>query len=112
MAASASSRIKSMRFRVLVFAAIVGMLGGCAAPPPLETPAAPPVAAPAAPLPLDDSAPLPAARLQGKSRWQPVRWAELPGFGTDALHEAWNAWIRNCERPLPAFAPLCPEVRR
>jgi membrane-bound lytic murein transglycosylase A len=91
------------------------MVGGCAAPPLPETPAAPAapaVSAPAAPLPLDDNAPLPSARVQGKSRWQPVRWAELPGFGTDALHEAWNAWIRNCERPLPAFAPLCTEVRR
>lgn len=48
----------------------------------------------------------------GKSRWQPVRWSELPGFGGDALHEAWNAWIRACERPQPAHAALCPEVRR
>jgi membrane-bound lytic murein transglycosylase A len=36
----------------------------------------------------------------------------VPGFGTDALHEAWNAWIRSCERPLPPHAALCPEVRR
>lgn len=50
--------------------------------------------------------------VQGKSRWQPVRWSELPGFGADALHEAWNAWIRSCERPLPQHAALCPEVRR
>jgi membrane-bound lytic murein transglycosylase A len=50
--------------------------------------------------------------LQGKSRWQPVRWSELPGFAEDALHEAWNAWIRSCERPAPAHAPLCSEVRR
>jgi membrane-bound lytic murein transglycosylase A len=89
------------------------MVAGCAAPPPLQVTAAPPpAAAPAAPPTFDENAPLPPARLQGKSRWQPVPWAELPGFGTDALHEAWNAWIRNCERPLPAFAPLCAEVRR
>jgi membrane-bound lytic murein transglycosylase A len=50
--------------------------------------------------------------LQPKSRWLPVRWAELPGFADDALHEAWNAWLKSCERPGPAFAPLCPEVRR
>lgn len=42
----------------------------------------------------------------------PVRWDELPGFSEDALHEAWNAWVRSCERPPPAFARLCPEVRR
>jgi membrane-bound lytic murein transglycosylase A len=49
---------------------------------------------------------------QPASRWQPVRWAELPGFGDDALHEAWNAWLKSCERPGPVFAPLCGEVRR
>jgi membrane-bound lytic murein transglycosylase A len=59
-----------------------------------------------------DEAPLPGAMTQGKSRWQPVRWSELPGFADDALHEAWNAWLKSCERPGPAFAPLCPEVRR
>ncbi|SDD10257.1 membrane-bound lytic murein transglycosylase A [Paracidovorax valerianellae] len=49
---------------------------------------------------------------QPKSRWIPVHWAELPGFTEDSLHEAWNAWIKSCERPAPAFAPLCGEVRR
>lgn len=48
---------------------------------------------------------------QGRSRWVPVVWAELPGFEDDALHEAWNAWLRSCERPSPPFAPLCGEVR-
>lgn len=113
-AASASSRIKSMKLRVLFLAAIVGMVGGCAAPPLEPQPAAaPPTVVPSAPSELpDDNAPLPPARVQGKSRWQPVRWSDLPGFDSDALHEAWNAWIRNCERPLAAFAPLCQEVRR
>jgi membrane-bound lytic murein transglycosylase A len=41
-----------------------------------------------------------------------VRWSELPGFQADALNEAWNAWVKSCERPGPAFAPLCGEVRR
>jgi membrane-bound lytic murein transglycosylase A len=41
-----------------------------------------------------------------------VRWSELPGFDADALHEAWNAWIRSCERPLPPHAALCADVRR
>jgi membrane-bound lytic murein transglycosylase A len=50
--------------------------------------------------------------VQGKSRWVPVRWSDLPGFQADALHEAWNGWIRSCERPLPPHAALCPEVRR
>ena len=60
----------------------------------------------------DDTGPLPPALQQAKSRWVPVRWAELPGFGEDTLFEAWNAWLKSCERPGPVFAPLCPEVRQ
>jgi membrane-bound lytic murein transglycosylase A len=41
-----------------------------------------------------------------------VSWSDLPGFESDALFEAWNAWLKSCERPGPAFAPLCPEIRR
>ncbi len=113
----------------LVCAVIVGTLAGCAsegtvqpdaAPPAVEA-VRPPIASaqvPAAPpiakddlVPWDDLAPLPAPIVQAKSRWVPVRWKELPGFDADGLHEAWNAWIRSCERPLPAFAALCPEIR-
>ena len=58
-------------------------------------------------------APIAAAAVSfPKSRWLPVAWSELPGFESDALHEAWNAWVKNCERPTPAFAGLCSEVRR
>lgn len=42
----------------------------------------------------------------------PVPWADLPGFSEDALHEAWNAWLKSCEKPGAVFAPLCPDVRR
>jgi membrane-bound lytic murein transglycosylase A len=87
------------------------MLAGCA-----SVPLGPPEAVAPAPdragAPFDDSASLPAPLLQGRSRWQPVRWAELPGFGDEALHEAWTAWLKSCERPGPAFAALCREVRR
>ena len=55
---------------------------------------------------------LPNPILRAKSRWTPVPWADLPGFGDDALHEAWNAWLKSCERPGPVFGPLCNEVRR
>jgi membrane-bound lytic murein transglycosylase A len=85
------------------------MLAGCAGPlPPAtqQTPAAPTAA------PTLQNAPAGAPIMQGKSRWQPVPWEELPGFGDDALHEAWNAWLKSCERPAAVFAPLCPEVRR
>ena len=55
---------------------------------------------------------LPVPRLLAKSRWVAVQWAELPGFEEDALFEAWNAWIKSCERPGLVFAPLCGDVRR
>ncbi|GAA4426141.1 MltA domain-containing protein [Acidovorax lacteus] len=71
----------------------------------------PPPAPAAAPLAGDDR-PLPGPIVQPKSRWVPVRWAELPGFQDDALHEAWNAWIRSCERPVAPFVALCAEVRQ
>jgi membrane-bound lytic murein transglycosylase A len=64
----------------------------------------------------EDTQPLAPARTQAKSRWVPVRWAELPGFTEDRLFEAWNAWVKNCERPGavtgPVFAPLCSQVRQ
>ena len=91
--------------------AITALLASCASPPlpPSSVPAGGPTAAGSRP---GDSGPLPAPLVQGKSRWVAVRWAELPGFEEDALFEAWNAWLKSCERPGPVFAPLCAEVRR
>ncbi len=90
------------------------MLAACTGAPPALPPQAAPTAPPAATAPTP--APAPAAAIptpgQGKSRWVPVGWNELPGFANDNLFEAWNAWIKSCERPGPAFASLCAEVRR
>jgi membrane-bound lytic murein transglycosylase A len=62
-------------------------------------------------IPVDDRT-LPAPISQSKSRWVAVHWHELPGLEQDALHEAWPAWLRSCERPAKAWQALCPEVRR
>ena len=59
-----------------------------------------------------DTAALGAPIMRAKSVWQPVRWAELPGWGEDKLHESWNAWLKSCERATTVLASLCPEVRR
>ncbi|MBI5279928.1 MAG: MltA domain-containing protein [Burkholderiales bacterium] len=107
-ASRASSRISSMN-RWVAIAAIVGTLAGCGTRVPLP-PGEP--SRPVATLPPADEAPLPPAIQQARSRWVPVRWNDLPGFGDDALHEAWNAWLRSCERPMPVIGALCPEVRR
>lgn len=89
-----------------VVALIVGALAACSSVPLSQPDAAPAAAtAPAAPAPG-------AVLTQGRSRWVPVPWSELPGFADDPLHEAWNAWVRSCERPPAAFVPLCPQVRR
>ncbi len=114
-APSASSKSKVMnRFLFQVLGAlIVGTLAACgsvplSSPEPLSAMASSPSTLGAD----DDTVALPAVIVQAKSRWTPVRWRELPGFETDALFEAWNAWLKSCERPGPVFAPLCAEVRR
>jgi membrane-bound lytic murein transglycosylase A len=97
-------------------ALIVGSLAACAllpepepAPTPVPVPRVP--AAPNVSVPSDDG-PLPPALQRRGSLWTPVRWAELPGWGEDDLHEVWNAWVRGCERPVAGHASLCAEVRR
>ena len=99
-----------------IIATVFGLLA-CGSPPvkrvlpPLNDAPTPPLAPPHALPRSDDHGPLPPVMVQGKSRWVPVRWAELPGFEDDALHEAWNAWLKNCERPGTTFAPLCGQAR-
>ena len=107
----------SMRLASII--AMVALLASCAGSLPPSSPSTssssplPTIALePSAPVRAGDTGPLPAALVQGKSRWVPVRWAELPGFENDQLFEAWNAWLKSCERPGPVFAPLCSEVRR
>ena len=71
-------------------ALIVGIIAGCAsAPSPNPT-----ASTGMEPGPSADE-PLPPPIQRGKSRWTPVRWADLPGWGQDNLHEAWNAWVRS-----------------
>ncbi len=93
------------------------MLSSCAGGPPRNPETAPVLATPGAPTDTapatiaEDMGPLPPMLQQAKSRWVPVRWSALPGFADDALYEAWNAWIKSCERPGAVFAPLCPDIR-
>ncbi|MGB3069300.1 MAG: MltA domain-containing protein [Ottowia sp.] len=114
----ASNRITVMNrlLRYFCVACIVGMLASCAirpsSPPPSTVPSAPPDAPMPPMVDPGDAAPLPPARQSSRSRWVPVRWAELPGFEQDAMDEAWNAFTKSCERPGRTFANLCSEVRR
>ena len=92
------------------------MLVACGSAPRLIPPDVAPPKPLAMPVPVPQSeqpsVDLPGAILQPKSRWTPVPWSDLPGFGGDSLFDAWNAWLKSCERPGPVFAPLCAEVRR
>lgn len=48
----------------------------------------------------------PAAQLL---RYEQVDWAELPGWGTDNLHEAWPAFLGSCRdlRFRPGWSEVC-----
>jgi membrane-bound lytic murein transglycosylase A len=83
------------------------MLAGCGSSPISHPAAAPPVASPGV-----VRAPSAVAAATSKGRWTTVAWSELPGFEEDNLFEAWNAWIKSCERPAPQFAVYCADVRR
>lgn len=96
---------------------IAASLSGCVSPslapdkPPAPAPTPQAPAALGSPPPLADAAP-PSLPNLPKSRWIPARWDELPGWYEDPLHEAWEALLRNCERPGTLFARHCGDVRR
>lgn len=101
---------RDLALRWLCALAIVGTLAACASGPGADPTPAPVTSAPAPVIAADE--PLPPPLQRAKSRWIPVRWADLPGWGQDSLHEAWNAWVRGCERPAPGHASLCAELRQ
>ncbi len=127
-APSASSKINNMKqllWRV-ASALIVGSLVACGSGPRQRavvddevrpSPSAPAVATPRADTPRASGAlaglpGTPSPQQTYRSRWVLASWSDLPGWPDDPLHEAWNAWLQNCERPGPLFGPLCPDVRQ
>ena len=100
-----------MKFRLewaLALAAALG-LAGCASGPGVYRA---PVSVPAAPPPTAARPAAGPAIVQAQARWVATDWSELPGWQDDRLFEAWNAWIKSCEKPVAPFAALCTEVRR
>ena len=108
--------------------AIVALLGACANGPrssaPVEDRSAAPAGAPASSTPNpgrgavagapQDTTALPSPILQPRSRWVPVRWAELPGWPQDDWGDFWSAWVASCERPSTNPSELtarCESVR-
>jgi membrane-bound lytic murein transglycosylase A len=94
-------RVNKVRSALLIV--IVGSLAACSsvAPPPGS----------GGPAVADAGAALPPPIQRPGSRWQAAQWSELPGWGTDALHEVWSAWVRGCARATAPHASLCAEVR-
>ena len=111
----------------LLTAGLVASLVACGTGPTRRaTPDTSPSSAPV-PSATTSVTPLPPARASGglagmpntpgpqqayRSRWVSASWNDLPGWQNDGLHDAWNAWLQNCERPGPLFAPLCKDVRQ
>jgi membrane-bound lytic murein transglycosylase A len=54
----------------------------------------------------------PSPQQSYRSRWVAASWSDVPGWQDDQLQDAWNAWLQNCVRPGPLFAPLCNDVRQ
>lgn len=104
-------RVSGSFVRVIASGVIVGSLVSCAVGP-VQSPAPRPLPIPSGVTAPVDAGSLPPAIQRGKSRWTPVPWSDLPGWGQDSLHEAWNAWVRGCERPAPGQAVPCAELRQ
>jgi membrane-bound lytic murein transglycosylase A len=106
----------------MTLALIVGSLVACgtARRAPVEVdvlPAPVPVTKPQPEAPrasgvLAGSPGTPSPQQSYRSRWVAVPWRDVPGWQNDKLQDAWNAWLQNCERPGPLFAPLCKDVRQ
>ena len=94
---------------VSILTAIVGSLISCSVAPVLDEPPQP---SPSSASPASQQGPRPTAITQPQSRWVPVRWSDLPGLETDALNEAWPAWLQSCSRATSPWATLCPEIRQ
>ena len=123
---SAWQRKEQLR-RALLTCWMVGLLAGlvaCSSGPARRLEAEPPKRVVPAP---SSATSLPPARASGglagmpntpspqqayRSRWVSVSWSDLPGWQDDDLNDAWQAWLQNCERPGPLFAPLCQDVRQ
>jgi len=91
------------------------MLGACSSTEPTTaapTPAAQPArAGEAAPPAVRDD--LGAAIIERPgAHWVAVRWSELPGWNDDRIGEFWLAFLRSCERPLPAWVDACTKARQ
>jgi membrane-bound lytic murein transglycosylase A len=103
-----------LRIGWLVLLLLLSACGTGPRRPVVEPPVRPPVATsdvPRASGGLAGTPGTPSPQQPYRSRWVSVPWSDLPGWQDDDLQDAWNAWLQNCSRPGPLFAPLCQSVR-
>lgn len=86
-------------------AAILGGLAACAVVPEPEAPRSP--APPVGASPATPGQPI----VRTKSRWVPVDWGGLPGWGADTTRELWPALQRGCDKPAPGWEGICVAAR-
>ncbi len=75
-----------------------------------DTPVTDPVVIAA--LAWDDTEMLPEPMVRDGSRWLPVKWRQVPAWGSDELEAFWGAWLRRGERPAAALAAACSTIRQ
>jgi membrane-bound lytic murein transglycosylase A len=96
-----SKRVLAPWISLVLGGGLCALLQACGSvPQPVVAPAAPPAMA------------SPAAIVQPGSHWVAAQWSELPGWGADALHEAWQAALANCGKPPPSWRGLCAQIRQ
>ena len=91
-----------------ILGSLLGLLVSCSAPPLLPSDDKP---AAAEPPPLLPAPGVDGTLLRGRSRWVPVRFADLPGWEADRAADWWPALLRGCERPAPGWAGVCAQAR-
>ncbi|MEO5845652.1 MAG: MltA domain-containing protein [Caldimonas sp.] len=103
----------------LALVATAALVACSSTPRPQSAPVAAPVALPAPPRAVDAAPPVPgrddlaAATIERqRARWVAVRWSDLPGWDGDRLADFWSAFLRSCERPVPAWLDACAKARQ
>ncbi|MDR3159956.1 MAG: murein transglycosylase A [Zoogloeaceae bacterium] len=121
--------MQKIQFRVVAYFAVAALLlvfSACSAWLPDSAPAAsqtpacpvcPPCLAPPVALPSESGAPPEAAAASEAAapRLETARWADLPGWETDTLTAAWDAFLASCrglaEKPHgAAWRPVCAQA--
>ena len=93
--------------RTMPAAAILGLLAACTSPP-VQPPAARDDKGSGTAAELSPAGP---AIVRAHARWVPVRWSDVPGWGTDRSAELWPALVRGCGHPAPGWATVCAQAR-